>query len=85
MVKIEDCYTPLDIEYRPVEAEVAERWLARWDVRLPAGSRVFRVGDGVFDLPILGHCLARRAQELGTELVLQGVERLESRGTPSRP
>lgn len=80
MVKLEDCYTPLDIEYRPVEPEVAAHWLARWDVRLPAGSRVFRVRDGVIDLPVLGHCLARHAQALGTELVRQGVARLDIQG-----
>lgn len=80
MVKLEDCYRPLDIEYRPVAPEVAAHWLARWDMRLPAGSRVFRVEDGVIDLPVLGYYLARHARTLGAELVLQGVERLDIQG-----
>lgn len=61
-------YRALGVPYRPVPRSLFSAWLP--GVELPPGAHVFRVNDGVIDLPLLADALTRRCRRLGVELVM---------------
>lgn len=72
----------LGVWHEPVPADLVHAWFPA--LRLPDGCAIYRVGDGTFDVRLLGMALAMQARRREVRLVRRGVRSLALRGDSVR-
>lgn len=71
-------YQAAQVPFKQIPTAVAQNWYKM--LPLNADDRVYRIGDGTIDLPMLAHTLRAKVQRHGVAIIPRRITRLHVRG-----